>query len=101
MNSQNTTDDFDYLNDVLRSDLPDSAKLFFAELIARSAFRSLFGVGCNHWNSDLASLRSIKFLERAGFLVVTRDNDRIRYVAHRRCEKPLLAGIATSFRVDT
>lgn len=84
MNSQNTDDDFGYLNDVLQSNLPDSAKLFFAELITRPAFRLLFGVGSDRWNSDFSAFRSIGLLEQSGFLSVARSGDRIRYVTHSR-----------------
>ena len=101
MNSRKAADDFDYLNDVLQSGLPDSAKLFFAELIARPAFRSFFGVNLDRWQSDTASLRSIELLENAGLLAVIRDKERVRYVAHRRYGQPLSSEIVTGFRIDT
>ena len=84
MSSRKNVDDFDYLNNVLQAGLPDSAKLFFAELIVQPAFRTFFGVSFDRWESDTTSLHSIELLENAGLLVVARDKEHIRYVAHRR-----------------
>ena len=101
MSSRKIVDDFDYLKDVLQSGLPDSAKLFFAELIVRPAFRSFFGVSLDRWKYDTTSLCSIELLEKAGLLAVTRDKDQVRYVAHRRYRDSLTTERATGYRVDS
>ena len=79
--------DFAYLGEVLRSDLPDSAKLFFATLIVNTGFRDYFGFSHSDWDGHFGLINSINQLEKSGFLTVVRDSDKIRYVAHRDCTR--------------
>ncbi len=85
MSSQNSADDFDYLSEVIRSDIPDSTKLFFVELIVMAAFRDFFGVSRARWNTNAEDQAAIDVLEKAKFLHVRRLNQQIEYVAHRDC----------------
>jgi len=96
-----TPADFEYLDEVLRSDLPVSSKLFLAELIANSGFRALYGLYNSTWEGHAEYLNSITILEKAGYLAVARDNDRVRYVAHRDCIEFLSGGAAACSRTDT
>jgi hypothetical protein len=81
--------DFAYLGEVLQSDLPDSAKLFFATLIVNTGFRAYFGFSLSDGKEHSGLINSIDQLEKAGFLTVVRDSDKIRYVAHRNCARAL------------
>lgn len=84
MNTTETDGNFDSLREVLRLDIPDSAKLFFVKLMTNSGFRAHYGISDPAWENHPESLRAIALLEQAEFLIVVRDRDRIRYVARSK-----------------
>ena len=65
--------DLKYLGDVLHSDLPDSAKLFFAGVFLQFGFRDHWGISRPEWSTDPQCVAAIEALEAAGFLDVSRD----------------------------
>ena len=71
-----------YLGDVLHSDLPDSIKLFFADVFLNFGFRDYWGISRPEWSTDSEAIAAIDALEAAGFLDVRRDPKFIS-VAHR------------------
>ena len=75
--------DFAYLGEVLQSALSDSAKLFFAGVLCRSAFRDYWGISHPEWSTDPQIIAAIESLEADGFLDVCRENGDIDSIAHR------------------
>lgn len=73
-------DNLGYLREVMQSNVCDTAKLFFAEVITHDAFRAYFGL----WHPDWPKhTEAIIELEMAGFLAVARKDGHIRKIAHR------------------
>ena len=75
--------DLNYLGDVLHSDLPDSAKLFFAGVFLQFGFRDYWGVSRPEWSTDPQCIATIEALEAAGFLDVNRDDAELISVVRR------------------
>jgi len=75
--------DLKYLGDVLHSDLPDSAKLFFAELFLQFGFRDHWGISRPEWSPDPQCIAAIEALEAAGFIDVNRDGTELISVVRR------------------
>ena len=75
--------DFAYLGEVLRSDLPDSDKLFFAALIVNTGFRFHFGYSRVEWADHCEWIGSIHRLAQAGFIEVVWDGDKVYSVFRR------------------
>ena len=69
--------DLNYLGDVLHSDLPDFAKLFFAGVFLQFGFRDHWGVSRPEWSTDPQWIAAIEALEVAGFIDVNRGGTEL------------------------